>query len=66
MLVALVIIKLNARADIFKEKTLKNSRASAISIFNQRVVKYERDRVCFQILCSTIYSNKPFKLLKSC
>ena len=31
------------------ETALKNSRVSAISFFNQRVVKNERDRISFQI-----------------
>ena len=44
---------------------LKNSRVSAISCLNQRIIKNERDWGNFQILYPTIYSNKFFKLLKS-
>ena len=37
------------------KKTLENSRVSATSIFNQRVVKTERNQVSFQNYNSIIY-----------
>ena len=48
------------------ETTLKNNRVSAISFSSQGAVKNQLDRVSIQILNLTIYSNKYFKLLKSC
>ena len=47
-----------------KKKTVKNNHAFAISFVNQRGIKNQHDRVIFQILYPTIYSNKYFELLK--
>ena len=45
---------------------MNNSRVLAISFFNLRVAKNERDQVSFKILGPTIYSNQSLKSLKSC
>ena len=44
------------------ETTLKDSRVSAISFFNQKDVKNELDQVSFQIFYQMICSNKFRKL----
>ena len=44
---------------------MQSSRVSAISFFDKRVVKSERDRVSFSMLHPKIHSNKSFKLLKA-
>ena len=46
-------------------KRKKNSRVSAISFSDQRVIKNDRDQASFQVLYPAIYPNKSFRSLKS-